>query len=297
MDAVAEAFRAHTSRQGRTFPIVREKLSDHSVFGVKSGFLPERHVLGLKTAGYWKNNRLINQEAHQATIVLIDPSTGQPRAFIDGNYITTIRTGAAGALAADHFSRQAARVVAVIGTGVQGQIQTEGVLAVRPDVREVRCAGLTGHSIKSYVDTFQHRVQVTLCHSVASAVQGADIVVTATPSTVPFLRREYLKPGVHINAMGADTRGKSELLADVLQDATVFVDDLAQSRTIGELQKWPQCPAVEIGQVLLGQHPGRQRDDELTVFDSTGLALQDLTTAELVLERAVQQGLGTILKW
>jgi len=297
MDAVQQAYIAHSSNTGHTYPIIREKLSENAVFGVKAGFLEQGGVLGLKAAGYWKKNRERNEEAHQATVVLIDPETGKPRAFMDGNYITTIRTGAAGAVAARCLARQDAHVLAVIGTGVQGKIQTEGILNVRPGITEVRCWGLTGHSLAEYTTQFQDRVEVKVCDSVMAAVDGADIIVTATPAIHPLIMGAYLKPGVHINAMGADTKGKSELDVSVLDIADVFTDDLHQSRTIGELQKKPDKTAIEIGNVLLGNASARQREEQITVFDSTGIALQDLTTAELALHIARERGLGTILHW
>ncbi|HXC03920.1 MAG TPA: ornithine cyclodeaminase family protein, partial [Bacteroidia bacterium] len=180
---------------------------------------------------------------------------------------------------------------------VQGKIQTEGILNVRPGITEVRCWGLTGHSVAEYTTQFQDRVEVKVCDSVMAAVDGADIIVTATPAIHPLIMGAYLKPGVHINAMGADTKGKSELDVSVLDIADVFTDDLHQSRTIGELQKKPDKTAIEIGNVLLGNASARQREEQITVFDSTGIALQDLTTAELALHIAQERGLGTILHW
>jgi alanine dehydrogenase len=295
--AVEQAYIAHSSGTGHTYPIIREKLSADAVFGVKAGFLEQGNVLGLKAAGYWRKNREQNEEAHQATVVLTDPETGKPRAFMDGNFITTIRTGAAGAVAAKYLARQDAQVLAMIGTGVQGKIQTEGILHVRPGIKEVRCFGLTGRSVADFVAQFQNRVKVTVCDDSKSAATGADIIVTATPAMQPLILKEYLKPGVHINAMGADTKGKSELDESVLTDAEFFTDDLHQSRTIGELQKNPDRAATEIGALLLGKHAGRQQDEQITIFVSTGIALQDLTTAELALRNAREQNIGTLLHW
>lgn len=297
MEVVQQAYIAHSSNTAHTYPIIREQLSEDAVFGIKAGYLEHGHILGLKAAGYWRKNREHNEEAHQATVVLINPETGKPKAFLDGNYITTIRTGAAGAIAAKRLARQDAQVLAVIGTGVQGKIQTEGILNVRPDVREIRCFGLTGRSVAEYITQFQGRAYVKVCSSIMETVEGADIVVTATPATSPLIIREYLKPGVHINAMGADTKGKSELDESVLAISEVFTDDLHQSRTVGELQRKPNRSAVEIGDVLLGKHPGRLQEDQITVFDATGIALLDLATAELALQIALKHGMGITLHW
>jgi ornithine cyclodeaminase len=297
MDAVKQAYMSHSSKNGMTYPIVREMLSENAVFGVKSGYLPREETLGLKAAGYWKNNWNINEAAHQATILLIDPNTGKPKAFLDGNYITTIRTGAAGAVAADLLAPKQAKKLAVIGTGIQGKIQTEGILFVRPGITEVRCLGQSGKSLPDYIESLKGRIDVKVCSSVEETIQDADIIVTATPAIAPIIFAEYVKPGCHINAMGSDTKGKSELDKSILQIAEIFVDDQHQSRTVGELQGLLECNAVEIGSVLLGEHSGRQQDKSITVFDSTGLALQDLTTADLALRLAKEQGIGTVLQW
>ncbi|MCZ8511515.1 ornithine cyclodeaminase family protein [Paenibacillus filicis] len=297
MEAVKHAYTANSSKEGLTFPIVREKLSENAVFGVKSGYLPAKDTLGLKAAGFWTNNRIMNEEAHQATIVLIDPNTGKPTAFLDGNYITTIRTGAAGAVAADLFASKQARKLAVIGTGIQGMIQTEGLLFVRPGITEVRCLGHSGKSLPNYIDRFKDKVNLQVCSTVEETILDADIIVTSTPATSSFVFTEYVKPGCHINAMGADTKGKSELDKSVLQLAEIFVDDEHQSRTIGELQGLEDCQVTEIGNVLLGKHTGRQLETSVTVFDSTGIALQDITTATLAIQMAKEQGVGTVLHW
>lgn len=161
-------------------------------------------------------------------------------------------TGAAGAVAADLLAPKQAKKLAVIGTGIQGKIQTEGILLVRPGITEVRCLGHSGKSLSDYKESFKDRI---------------------------------------------DTKGKSELDKSVLQIANIFVDDEHQSRTIGELQGIEDCVAVEIGSVLLGKNTVRQPNKTITVFDSTGLALQDLTTAKLALQLAKEQGIGTVLHW
>lgn len=297
MEAVRRAYMSHSSKSGVTYPIIREKLSENAVFGVKSGYLPKEDTLGLKAAGYWKNNWKINEAAHQATILLIDPNTGKAKAFMDGNYITTIRTGAAGAVAADLLAPKQAKKLAVIGTGIQGRIQTEGILHVRPGITEIRCLGQSGKSLPEYIESFKDRIDVIVCSSVEETIRDADIIVTSTPTVAPIILADYVKPGCHINAMGADTKGKSEIDKSVLQIAEIFVDDEHQSRTIGELQGLEDCRAVEIGSVLLGEHTGRQQYKTITIFDSTGIALQDLTTAKLALQLAKEQGIGTVLQW
>ena len=296
LEAVKEAFVLHASGEGRLFPLVRERLAPDAMFGIKTGFIPGQGVLGLKAGGSWKGNKKTGDDSHQATVLLIDPATGKPRAFIDGNYITTIRTGAAGGVGAELFSAPDSKVVGVLGSCVQGKIQTEFALHVRPTIGEVRCFNPHGSVSTEFQNAFKGRVDVRVCSSAREAVTGADIVITATPSTEPLVFQRDLKEGAHINAVGSDTKGKRELDQAVLRDAEVFVDDLGQSRAIGELQGLDDVQGIPIGDVLRGAHPGRQRRG-ITVFDSTGISLQDLTAAWLAYRTAKERGVGVTLRW
>ena len=294
--AVKEAYRLHATGEGRLLPLVRERLADDATFGIKTGFIPAQGVLGLKAAGSWKANKKRGEEAHQATVVLIDPASGRPRAFMDGNPITTMRTGAAGAVGCELFSSPDATVLAVIGTGVQGRIQTEAVLHVRPGIAEVRCFNPHGPVAEAFLGIVLGRADLIVCDSVAEAVRGAHVVVTATPSTEPLVLLRHLEEGAHVNAVGSDARGKRELEPAVLRAAEVFVDDVTQARTIGELQGLDDVEPVLVGDVLGGAHPGR-RGAGITVLDSSGISLQDLTTAHLLYESARERGVGTTLYW
>jgi len=294
--AVKEAYVLHATGGGRLLPLVRERLAEDATFGIKTGFIPSQGVLGLKAGGSWKANKKRGDEAHQATVVLLDPASGRPRAFLDGNPITTLRTGAAGAVGAELFASPDARVLAVIGTGVQGRIQTEAALHVRPGIQEVRCFNPHGPVAEAFLTTVVGRADLVVCDGVAEAVRGADVVATCTPSTEPLVLLRHLEEGAHVNAMGSDTRGKRELEPAVLGAAQVFVDDVAQSRSIGELQGLEDVEPTLVGDVLRGAHPGRQGSG-ITVFDSSGISLQDLTAARVVVEMARERGLGTTLTW
>jgi ornithine cyclodeaminase/alanine dehydrogenase-like protein (mu-crystallin family) len=296
VEAVKEAYVLHATGEGKLLPLVRERLAPDAMFGIKTGFIASQGVLGLKAGGSWKGNKSRGQEAHQATVVLIDPATGRPLAFMDGNHITTIRTGAAGAVGCELFAAPNARVLAVIGTGVQGIVQTEAALHARPGITEVRCFNPHGPVAERYRRAFEERVELCVCRDVAEAVEGADVVVTATPSTEPLVFREQLEAGAHVNAVGSDSAGKRELDAGVLRAAQVFVDDPSQSRRIGELQGLDDVEAVAVGDVLRGAHPGRQGSG-ITVFDSTGISLQDLTSAWRAYRLALDRGIGTRLEW
>ena len=296
IEAVKEAYVLHATGEGKLFPLVRERLAPDASFGLKTGFIPKQGVLGFKAAGSWKANKSRGEEAHQATVILIDPATGKPKAFMDGNHITTIRTGAAGAVGCELFASPDSVVLAVIGTGVQGRIQTEAALHVLPGIREVRCFNPHGPVGDAFLQTVIGRVDLVACGNVAEAVGGADVVVTSTPSTEALVFLENLTEGVHVNAVGSDARGKRELDPAVMRAAEVFVDDVQQSRAIGELQGLDDVEPVPVGDVLRGVHPGR-RGGGITVLDSSGISLQDLTAAQRAYEMAREQGVGTTLVW
>ncbi len=306
IEAVEAAFRAHAEGSARVFPVVREELPSHkAVYGVKSGYMGgESPVLGLKVAGFWVANRGIGLPAHQALVVLTDADSGVPTAIMDANYITMIRTSAVGAIAARLLARPDARVAAIVGGGVQGEGQARALLHVLPSLRLLVVYDAIPEARDAFAEALSHsRARVEIANSVDQAVFGADIVVTATPSRQPLVKDAWIGPGVHLSAIGADTRGKQELETSLLRRATLVVDDFSQARTLGETQHavdqgWlndDNRPA-ELGELLVGRRAGRTSADEITIFDATGLALQDLAAADLAYRLAQEQGRGQWLE-
>ena len=303
---VEAAYVASSRGEATVYPVVREVLpGGMGVFGIKSGYWPDRDTLGLKVAGYWPGNRARGLDNHQATVVLVDPSTGMARAVIDGNVITYIRTAAAGAIGAQRLARPDARRAVIIGTGVQGEAQARALAWWKPGLEILAFEPLDEPDRSRARDFAERLVRDGIdCRSAASlpaAVAEADVVVTATPSNQPLIARAWLRPGTHVNAMGADTRGKQEHDVETLRDARVVVDDWRQARDLGECQHgiaaglFQDARPATIGEVIAGAAPGRQSPDELTLFDATGIALQDLAAAELAYRLAGERGLGTII--
>jgi ornithine cyclodeaminase/alanine dehydrogenase-like protein (mu-crystallin family) len=220
---------------------------------------------------------------------------------MDGGYITAIRTGAAGAVGAKYLARADADVAAIIGAGTQGRVQLRGLMQVRR-IKAVRVYDQSSGQAHAYVGEMSAafpELAFQLAESVQQAVAGADIVVTATPSTQTLVRDEWVVPGMHINAMGADAPGKQELDPQTFARAKVVVDKLSQCRLIGETQH-ALCQNViaeedlyaEIGEITAGRKSGRQDDAEITIFDATGIAIQDVAAASIVYKLALEQGLG-----
>jgi ornithine cyclodeaminase/alanine dehydrogenase-like protein (mu-crystallin family) len=306
--AVEAAYVAASGQQAVLYPVIREPLAGaNGVFGIKSGYWPGQRSLGLKVAGYWPQNRDKGLENHQATIVLVEPSTGVPRAIIDGNFITAIRTSAAGAIALRRLARTGSSRAVIVGTGVQAEAQARALAWWRHDIDISVFEPLDTEDL-AFANAFCRRLaeQDITCRparSIEEAARASDVVVTTTPARAPVIRREWLAPGVHINAMGADTAGKQEHEVATLSDCLVVVDDWAQARHLGECQHGvvagiysDQNHPASIGQIIEGQRPGRSDDRQMTLFDATGLALQDLAAAELALHIAEERHAGTIIR-
>lgn len=295
--AVREAFEAHSAREGRVFPVVREKLSTGGIFGIKSGDIGCKGLLGFKAAGFWPENRKLGGEAHQATVLLFDPNTGRPLCVIDGNAITTARTAAAGALGLGLLARPDSSVATVFGVGIQAKAQLELALRMFPALEKVYYVSADRCRRSAFEALFFERAEVICASDAERAVAESDLVITATPGAGPLFNAAALKDGTHLNCVGADTRGKRELPMGVLERAKVVADDLEQARELGELQWSPQTSAVELGDLITGRAELHRSVADITVFDLTGLALQDLTVARLIHTRALSRRLGTAIAW
>jgi ornithine cyclodeaminase len=294
---VREAFMLHGRREGRVFPVVREKLATGGIFGIKSGDVPSQSLLGFKAAGFWPRNREAGGEPHQATILLFDPATGRPLCVIDGNAITTVRTGAAGGLGLQALARPDSERVTVFGTGVQARSQLRFALRTLPGVRFVRYVSSDRRADPQFESLFKAQCDIESARDADEAVAASDVVITATPGSGPLFDASAVRPGTHLNCVGADTAGKRELPPGLLERARVVVDDRDQALQLGELQWARGTACIELGDLLLGSASLARAGSDITVFDMTGLALQDLTVAKLIFENAKAEGLGTRIAW
>jgi alanine dehydrogenase len=301
LQAVRDAFVLHSQGEGRVFPLVREKLVTGGVFGIKSGDVEGQGLLGFKAAGFWPNNRHLGGEPHQATIMLIDPATGRPLCVIDGNAVTTMRTGAAGGLGLMQLARADSTRLCIFGTGVQARVQLDFALRRLPLLREIRYVSFDGKRDESFEASFAGQLAARGTLSLAAdrndAVAQSDVVITATPGAGALFDIQAVQAGTHLNCVGADTRGKRELPDGLLAKVRLFVDDSAQARQIGETQWAADTPCTELGDLLTGKALFSRQAADITVFDMTGLALQDLTVARLLQQRADAAAAGTRIDW
>jgi alanine dehydrogenase len=303
--AVEDAFRAFGEGTSKLAPIVLTLVDKHEgEHEIKSGYV-ENYCIGAKILTYYKNNRSqFRLPPLQGIIVLNDIRNGRPIAVMDGAFITASRTGAAGAVAAKYLARKDSRKVAVMGAGMQGRYQ---VVALKEVLRisNVKIYDIVTQAAGDYVTEManKYEFEVEKADSPQQAIEDADIVITATPSTKPYISNEWIEEGVHINAIGADAPGKQELEASIVPRAKVVVDNVAQCVERGEIQTAIRQGLIsrgdihaELSEIVLGRKPGRTSPTEITLFDATGMAVQDITTAYTVYELAKKQRVGTAVE-
>lgn len=295
--AVRTAFELHGRRGARTFPVIREALPGGGIFGIKAGDVPDQGLLGLKAAGFWPSNRECGGEPHQATIMLFDPETGRPHCLIDGNAITTVRTGAAGALGLEVLARKDSETLTVFGTGVQARIQLDFALRVLPRLQGIFYVSANRQPNSEFEARYSARCDFQCAVDPDAAVAQSDVIITATPGGGPLFDANSVCPGTHINCVGADTRGKRELPEHLLDRARVFVDDAQQAAQLGEMQWVTGIDSTELGSLLTGQAALIRAPDDVTVFDMTGLAVQDVVVAQLVYTNAISARVGHSVSW
>lgn len=258
-------------------------------------------ALGLKAVAVYPGNAGRHLPTHLATILLLDPETGALRAVLDGRLITEMRTAAVSAAATDRLARPQARVLAVLGAGVQARSHIEALREVRPPA-EVRVWSRTPAGAERLA--FETRARFGLAAvayaSPAEAVRGADMVCTVTGSTTPVVEGAWLSPGIHINAVGAPRPDYRELATDVVRRARLFVDSRAGALTeagdiVGPIREGAITErhiVAEIGEVFAGRHPGRESDGDITLFKSLGMAVEDVATAHFAYARARARSIG-----
>ncbi|MEX2355681.1 MAG: ornithine cyclodeaminase family protein [Thermaerobacterales bacterium] len=310
IEAVSEAYADDYRGESVLPPVVHLTVDEHEgEIDVKTGYLPRLGVVAVKVAaGFFRNEAEFGLPSGSGTIVLLDASSGYPLAVLEGDYITQIRTGAAGAIGARHLARRDSSVAFVLGAGAQGQIQTMGLAQVLPNLKEIRVYDQLPEKAQAFKETIsaQTGLDVIPVASIESGVRTADVVVTATPSRAPQIQREWLKAGTHINAIGADGPGKQELDPTIFRDAgKVVPDSWRQASHLGECQHGVAAGYLaadgstihaEIGQIVAGHRSGRDHDGELTVFDSTGMGVQDVAAAGLAYRSAIELGLGQFFR-
>ena len=299
IDAVERAFTAYSAGGAELPSVIHLDVPERAgEIHVKAGYLHEGPYFAVKVASGFPGNDAMGLPTSDGMVMVFDARTGSPAAvLLDGGHLTDARTGAAGAVAARHLARATPHTVAVLGTGIQARQQVQALVHVRR-FEEVRIWGRDSARAEACAEDVRRAdglpkgCAVLVVRSVQDAVEGADVVVTATASRGPLVREEWLSPGVHVTAVGSDGPDKQELDPGVLARADVLVaDSVDQCVRIGELHHAVAAGAareedvVELGTVTGGGHPGRSNEDQITVCDLTGVGVQDVAAATLVMER------------
>ena len=294
--AVEALFAAMARGDAYNFPVIREAIGHaDALYGFKSGFDRAGLSLGLKSGGYWPGNAAKGLTNHQSTIFLFDPDTGCLQALVGGNYLTAVRTAAASSVSIAHLARQDARVLGMVGAGHQAPFQLRAAAAQR-NFDKVLAWNLHPQKLQALQQVADELGLPFESVEREQLSAESDVIITITSAHEALLQQGWLKPGTHIACMGTDTAGKQELDPAVFASASVFTDEVAQSVSIGEAQHavagglLQAADITPIGAVINGAHPGRQSDDEITVFDGTGVGLQDLAVASAAARLAQERG-------
>ena len=296
-EAVEAVFAAMARGEAYNFPVVREAIGHaDALYGFKGGFDRAGLVLGVKAGGYWPHNLERHQGIinHQSTVFLFDPDTGRVSAMVGGNYLTAARTAAASAVSIAHLARPDAKVLGMVGAGHQAGFQLRAAARQR-NFEKVIAWNLHPEMLPN-LERVAAEIGLPFEAVPLKGLREADVIVTITSSFAATLMADHVSPGTHLACMGTDTAGKQEVDPALVARATVFADEIAQAVAIGECQHAvaaglkAEADITPIGAVVNGTHPGRTGPDEITLFDGTGVGLQDLAVAARVVETARARG-------
>jgi len=301
--AVAEGFSRLAEGKATVPPILRVDIPENNgEVDVKTAYVHGLDSFAIKIAAGFFDNRNLGLPTGSGMMVVISAKTGFLQAILlDNGYLTDVRTGIAGAIAARHLARESIETAGVIGAGIQARYQIRGLKLVR-DFKRLIIYSIIPEEVDVYVDEMAKElgIEVVKASNYQEVVRQSDVVVTTTPAREPFLKAEWVHPGLHITCMGSDSEHKQELYVDVFGCADrVVCDRKSQCFRLGELHHALEAGVIsehdeiiELGELTSGLKPGRQHDDEITVCDLTGVGVQDTAIALLAYRRAIDKGLG-----
>jgi len=305
--AVAEGFTRLAQGQASLPPIMRIDVPDHrGEVDVKTAYIHGLGRFAIKVASGFLDNPLLGLPYGSGMMVIMSARTGFLEAILlDNGYLTDLRTGVAGAIAARYLARARIETAGVIGSGTQARYQIKALKLVR-DFRRLLVYGIVAKQVDRYAQEMHSElgVEVVKAEHPEQVVRYSDFVVTTTPSRDPYLKAEWLHPGLHITCMGSDAEHKQELYPEVFSRLNRIVcDRKSQCFRLGELHHALEAGVIsleddiyELGELTSGRRPGRQGDEEITVCDLTGVGVQDTAIALLAYERALARGLGTRIR-
>ncbi len=316
LDVVEKAYIQKENKKGDIWPMVFHDFETGIAdLDIKSGNLDEDEVFGLKVVSWYGKNPSKGLPALYSTVLLFDLNTGSPKALLNGSAITEYRTGAAGAIGVKYLARDDAKKLVMVGCGSIAVNLVAATLIAKQDIEEVVIINPFKPVFAiEILNDFKNKVHNILKENgvclnavikasmeIEETVRNADIILTATPSYKPMIKKEWIKAGTHFSCIGSDMSGKQEIESEIFQNAKIYCDDINQCLSVGECEI-PFKQGVfektdgEIGGVITGRLEGRTKQDDITIFDSTGISLQDLASANIIVKDAYKKRIGTFVE-
>ncbi|QIB70059.1 ornithine cyclodeaminase family protein [Aminipila butyrica] len=314
IEGVKSAYRLKAAGKTVVWPLVSYDFEEvGGVMDIRSGCIFGENLHGLKMLNNFPANTEKGLPPFNGMLMIFDSTTGIPLGVMDAAYITCMRTGAAGAIGAQALARSDSEVLLILGAGKQSIYQIAAALTLLPGIKKVYIAdALNQEHARTFAAACAERLQKDFslecsqgaflaAEDLAAAVGESDIIITITPSRSPVILKEWVKPGTHFSCIGADMEGKEEIDPTLFQGAKIYADDVKQCVQVGEMELPIKQGVIreadiagEIGQVLSGEIPGRCSEEEITIFDATGLALLDLVTGKRAIDLAQAKELGIL---
>ncbi|WP_339317595.1 ornithine cyclodeaminase family protein [Paenibacillus sp. FSL R10-2734] len=311
IDLVEAVYKSKSDHKTETWPtIFYDFVPGKADMDIKSGYLKKDKVFGHKTVTWFADNEQKNIPTLMGLITVFDAESGQPLGIAEAAFITGIRTGASGAIGAKYLARKESENLLVVGSGNQAIYQIASALYALPNLKVVRIAARDQVKLKSFVDSLPHRLQSEFGMDAGTiifeavdclehAVSNSDIIITVTSSRTPIIKMEWIKKGTHISCIGADMAGKQEIDSRIVSNASIFLDDKEHCMQVGEIEIPLKQGIIteknisgEIGDLILGKINGRTDNEQITIFDATGMAILDIYAAKIALQSAEENDLG-----
>lgn len=312
IEAVRNVYKLKTEGKTVIWSLVNYEFEDeHGAMDIRSGYVKGEQLHGLKMLNNFPGNREKGLQPFNGIMMVYDSNTGIPIGILDASYITCMRTGAAGAIGLDALARKDAKTLMLLGAGKQAPFQIAASLTLRPKLETVYIVDPINFSAAQKLaseicEILKKDFQMNCSHisflakeSIEDAVRCSDAIITVTPSRKPLIQKEWLKAGTHLSCLGSDMETKQEIESCIFAGAKIYTDDKAQCIRVGEIEIPIKKGIIsaenicgEIGDLLSGKVVGRENDEEITVFDGTGLYILDLVTAKVAIKKAKESGLG-----
>ena len=313
IEGVEAVYRAKAKGQVAAWPLVEHRFETGALMDIRSGgAFGEVAIHGAKLLNNFPENAEKGLPVFTGVLMAFDSKTGMPIGVMDASYITSLRTGAAAAIGAAALAHPDSETLLLVGAGLQSIYLLGASILKLPDITKVIVADpYAPENASRYVKSIEKRLKEELhidcghvtfraCDDLKKAVEVSDVILTVTRSTKPLIMKDWVRPGTHLSCIGADMTGKEEIDPQLFTVARAFADDAKQCCAVGEMEIparmgliSPDTVTGEIGQVLIGEVPGRVSADDITIFDATGLAALDLVTAKTAVESAQKKHLGT----